>query len=105
MPAITLIFAIVIVAIGIPPQTSLSNIAEAALLQQEEVSPSSKEAALPQEEKANEEIQNLSDMLVDVIKQFQDTEFGEIPVNKIILKKSVLTPQGPIYSNIVVIHI
>ncbi len=45
------------------------------------------------------------DRLVDTINEFQNTEFGEVPVNKIILKKSVLTPQGPIYSDIVVIHI
>ena len=45
------------------------------------------------------------DKLVDVIKQFQDTEFGEVPVRKIIHKKRMLTPQGPIYSDIVVIHI
>ena len=43
------------------------------------------------------------DKLVEVINQFQGTDFGEVPVNKIILKKSVLTPQGPIYSDIVVI--
>lgn len=41
------------------------------------------------------------DKLVDVINQFQHKEFGEVPVDKIILKKSVLTPQGPIYSDIV----
>ena len=45
------------------------------------------------------------DKLVDVITLFQNTEFGEVPINKIILKKSVLTPQGPIYSDIVDIHI
>lgn len=43
------------------------------------------------------------DKLVDIIKQFSNTEFGEVPVKRIILKKSVLTPQGPIYSDIVVI--
>ena len=41
------------------------------------------------------------DKIVDVILQFSNTEFGEVPVSKIILKKSVLTPQGPIYSNII----
>ena len=41
------------------------------------------------------------DKLVEVIEQFRNTEFGEVPVNKIILKKSELTPQGPIYSNII----
>ena len=39
--------------------------------------------------------------LADTITQFQNKEFGEIPVDKIILKKSVLTPQGPIYSDVV----
>lgn len=41
------------------------------------------------------------DRLVRVIQQFSDTEFEEVPVNRIILKKSLLTPQGPIYSDIV----
>ncbi len=39
--------------------------------------------------------------LVDIILKYQDTEFGEIQVDRIILKKSVLTPQGPIYSDVV----
>ncbi len=45
------------------------------------------------------------DELVNVITQFQSTEFGEVPVNKIILKKSVLTPQGPIYSDMIEISL
>ncbi len=45
------------------------------------------------------------DKLEEVIQQFSNTEFGEVPVNKIILKKSVLTSQGPIYSDILVISL
>jgi len=43
------------------------------------------------------------DRLADIIGQFQNSEFGEISVDRIILKKSVLTPQGPIYSDIITI--
>ncbi|BAK54421.1 2'-5' RNA ligase [Sulfurisphaera tokodaii str. 7] len=35
--------------------------------------------------------------LVNVINEYQNIEFGEIIVNKIILFKSTLTPKGPIY--------
>lgn len=39
--------------------------------------------------------------LARVIQGFSDTDFGEIPVDRIILKKSVLTPGGPVYSDVV----
>ncbi len=39
--------------------------------------------------------------LVQVLEDFKDAEFGEQQVGGIVLKKSVLTPQGPIYSDIV----
>ncbi len=39
--------------------------------------------------------------LVETIQNYQDTEFAEVRVDRIILKKSVLTPQGPIYSDVV----
>ena len=41
------------------------------------------------------------DRLVDVIARFSDTDFGAVPVSRILLKKSVLTPGGPIYSDII----
>ncbi len=41
------------------------------------------------------------DKLVEAIRNYQDEEFGEVEVNRIILKKSVLTPKGPIYSDVV----
>ena len=41
------------------------------------------------------------EILAFTIEQFQDIEFGEVPVNSIVLKKSVLTSKGPIYSDIV----
>ncbi len=41
------------------------------------------------------------DKLVEAIQNYQDEEFAEVEVNRIILKKSVLTPQGPIYSDVV----
>ncbi|MHC1605009.1 MAG: RNA 2',3'-cyclic phosphodiesterase [Candidatus Methanofastidiosia archaeon] len=38
--------------------------------------------------------------LSDVIEKLRKTEFGCQKVKKFILKKSVLTPRGPIYSNV-----
>lgn len=38
--------------------------------------------------------------LIDLINKYQDTKFQEQKVNKIFLKKSVLTPEGPIYTNL-----
>ena len=34
------------------------------------------------------------------IEEFSDVEIGEMNVDKIILKKSTLTPQGPIYEDL-----
>ena len=34
------------------------------------------------------------------IDEFSDVDIGEMEVDKIILKKSTLTPQGPIYEDI-----
>ena len=41
------------------------------------------------------------DYLVEELLKLKDQEFGQINVDRIILKKSVLTPSGPIYSTIV----
>ncbi len=38
--------------------------------------------------------------LIELINKHKETEFQKIKVEKIILKKSVLTPQGPIYTNL-----
>ncbi|MCK4756918.1 MAG: RNA 2',3'-cyclic phosphodiesterase [Thermoplasmata archaeon] len=45
------------------------------------------------------------DKLVDVIEQYKDEEFGTLAVDKIILKKSVLTPDGPIYSDVEIVEL
>ena len=39
-------------------------------------------------------------ILNEQIRKFQTTSFGEFEVKKFTLKQSILTPQGPIYSNI-----
>ncbi|MBU4031921.1 MAG: RNA 2',3'-cyclic phosphodiesterase [Candidatus Thermoplasmatota archaeon] len=38
--------------------------------------------------------------LAEIIHGWETGEFGDVPVGRIILKKSVLTPQGPMYSDI-----
>ncbi len=38
--------------------------------------------------------------LVKIISSIADQDFGEILVDRIVLKKSILTPSGPIYSDI-----
>ena len=45
------------------------------------------------------------DRLAEIINQFSGIDFGEVPVDRIILKKSVLTPQGPIYSDMASVHL
>jgi 2'-5' RNA ligase len=40
------------------------------------------------------------DKLVEALKAHADEKFGEVRVDKITLKKSVLTPKGPIYTNL-----
>ena len=38
------------------------------------------------------------DQLVEELLRLKDEVFGDVKVNRIVLKKSVLTPKGPIYS-------
>jgi RNA 2',3'-cyclic 3'-phosphodiesterase len=38
--------------------------------------------------------------LIDLINKYQNTEFQQIKIDKILLKKSTLTPKGPIYTNL-----
>ena len=45
------------------------------------------------------------DRLVETIRNYQDEEFDEVEVNRVILKKSVLTPSGPIYSDVKVVNL
>lgn len=40
------------------------------------------------------------DKLADIIEKMKDEEIANIVVDKVLLKKSVLTPKGPIYSTI-----
>ena len=40
------------------------------------------------------------DALANYISKFESTKFGTIPVSSLRLKKSTLTPQGPIYSTL-----
>jgi len=42
------------------------------------------------------------DLLVNALLDVADTPFGEVNVNAVFLKKSVLTNRGPIYSNLAV---
>jgi 2'-5' RNA ligase len=39
-------------------------------------------------------------MLAETISTWKDEDFGELEVNSIRLKKSVLSPQGPTYSTV-----
>ncbi len=39
-------------------------------------------------------------LIQDKIKEYEDYNIGSMTVKKIALKKSTLTPQGPIYENI-----
>jgi len=41
--------------------------------------------------------------LAEVIRDWESGDFGDVPVDKIILKKSVLRPEGPIYSDILIV--
>lgn len=38
--------------------------------------------------------------LIQLINKYENTEFQKIKINKVILKKSTLTPEGPIYTNL-----
>ena len=40
------------------------------------------------------------DKLLQIIEKYKDVEFGVFNVNQITLKKSELTPKGPIYTNL-----
>jgi len=40
------------------------------------------------------------DKLVSIIREYEDYEFGSEEVKSFVLKKSLLTPKGPIYSNL-----
>lgn len=40
------------------------------------------------------------DRLVEVIREYENEEFSEVEVNRLLLKKSVLTPAGPRYSDV-----
>jgi 2'-5' RNA ligase len=40
------------------------------------------------------------DKVAEAIRSYENEEFSEVEVNRIVLKKSVLTPQGPIYSDV-----
>ena len=43
------------------------------------------------------------EQIVDILRKYETTLFAEIPVNKILLKKSTLTPKGPIYETLLTI--
>ena len=45
------------------------------------------------------------DKVKSVIEEFADIEIGEMEVSKISLKKSTLTPQGPIYEDLTVFEL
>ncbi len=38
--------------------------------------------------------------LIKIIESIADTDFGEVKINRIVLKRSILTSSGPIYSDI-----
>ncbi len=40
------------------------------------------------------------DRLVKIIEEFKDADFGTTPVERVVLKKSTLTPRGPIYTDL-----
>ncbi|AKB19112.1 2'-5' RNA ligase [Methanosarcina sp. WWM596] len=39
-------------------------------------------------------------IFADALKEFKDTKIGSMRVNKVLLKKSTLTPKGPIYETL-----
>lgn len=43
---------------------------------------------------------DLKNAFADVLKELKDTKIGSIQVNKVLLKKSTLTPAGPIYETL-----
>jgi len=40
------------------------------------------------------------EQIVDLLRNYEESLFAEIPVDKILLKKSTLTPKGPIYETL-----
>jgi 2'-5' RNA ligase len=40
------------------------------------------------------------EQIIDILKSYKDTLFAELIVNEILLKKSTLTPKGPIYETL-----
>ena len=45
------------------------------------------------------------DKVKKVIEEFKDIEIGEMEVDSIRLKKSTLTPQGPIYEDLTIFEL
>ena len=45
------------------------------------------------------------DIIAKIIRRYEQASFGTMPVNKICLKKSTLTPRGPIYEDIKVFEL
>ena len=45
------------------------------------------------------------DQLIELIDHYQDVFFDTINVNSLVLKKSTLTPQGPIYETLKIVEI
>ncbi len=43
--------------------------------------------------------------LAQVVREWEPGEFGEVSVDRIILKKSVLTPQRPVYSDVAAVSL
>jgi len=43
---------------------------------------------------------NQKNAFADVLKELKDTKIGSMQVNKVLLKKSTLTPDGPIYETL-----
>jgi len=42
---------------------------------------------------------------INILKQFENIELGSMQVNKIVLKKSTLTPKGPIYETLHTVYL
>ena len=77
------------------------------LFRQGKIKVNNKRAKASQRLNENDRVDIYSDQLMKVsndskskIEEFSEVEIGEMCVDKIILKKSTLTPQGPIYDDI-----
>lgn len=42
---------------------------------------------------------------INILKQFENIELGSMQVNKVVLKKSTLTPKGPIYETLHTVYL